>query len=45
MKRKGKMRGALLIRLVGGLLVPFMAILLFIAVQTYTDIREDKANA
>ena len=45
MKKKGKMSGALLIRLVGGLLVPFMAILLFISVQTYNSVREDKAQA
>ncbi len=45
MKRKSKMRGALLIRLLGGLLVPFMAILLFIAMQTYNNVREDKAQA
>ena len=45
MKKKGKMSGALLLRLVGGLLVPFMAILLFISMQTYNGVREDKAQA
>ena len=44
-KKKGKMSGALLLRLVGGLLVPFMAILLFISLQTYNGVREDKAQA
>lgn len=45
MKEKSKMSGALLLRLVGGLLVPFMAILLFISIQTYNGVREDKAQA
>ena len=45
MKRKSKMSGALLVRLLGGLLVPFLAILLFIAMQTYSSVREDKAQA
>ena len=44
-KKKGKMSGALLLRLVGGLLVPFMAVLLFISLQTYNGVREDKAQA
>ena len=44
-KKKGRMSGALLLRLVGGLLVPFMAILLFISMQTYNGVREDKAQA
>ena len=45
MKRKSKMSVALLIRLVGGLLVPFMVSLIFIMIQTYTDVRDDKAKA
>ena len=45
MKRKSKMSTALLGRLLIGLVVPFMACLLFIAMQTYTDVREDKAQA
>ena len=45
MKRKSKMSTALLIRLLGGLMVPFMICLLFIAMQIYKDIRVDKAEA
>ena len=45
MKRKSKMSTALLIRLLGGLMVPFMICLLFIAIQIYQDIRVDKAEA
>ena len=45
MKRKSKMSTALLTRLLGGLLVPFMVCLLFIAMQIYGDIRVDKAEA
>lgn len=45
MKRKSKMSTALLGRLLIGLVVPFMACLLFIAMQTYTDVQEDKAQA
>ena len=45
MRKKGKMRGALLVRLLGGMLVPFLAILLFIAMQTYNNVRDDKAQA
>lgn len=44
-KKNGRMSGALLLRLVGGLLVPFMAVLLFISMQTYHGVREDKAQA
>ena len=45
MKSKSKMRTALLTRLLGGLMVPFMICLLFIAMQIYQDIRVDKAEA
>lgn len=45
MKRKGKMSSALLLRLLVGLVIPFTACLLFIAMQTYTDVQEDKAQA
>ena len=45
MKRKSKMRVALLVRLLVGLVIPFVACLLFLALQTYNNVREDKAQA
>lgn len=45
MKKRGKMRTAFLIRLVGGLVIPFMAMMLFVAMQVYSGVRADKAEA
>ena len=45
MKRKSKMSSALMLRLLVGLVIPFMGCLLYIAMQTYKDVRVDKARA
>ena len=45
MKRKSKMSSALMLRLLVGLVIPFMGCLLYIAMQTYKDVRVDKAQA
>lgn len=44
-KRKHKMSSVILLRLLVGLVVPFMVCLMMIALQTYQDVQKDKAQS
>ena len=44
-KRQGKLRNAIMLRLMLGLVVPFLAVLWFLFMLTYQNVRDDKAQA